>query len=137
MILVGCKTAEQWKTVDFEQVAKGNYAPSARDQYSIMINSQQDWEGLWLNIFKASEVEVPLENVNFADETIFAVFQGQKSTGGYEVTITNISENKNQVRVEVRAISPPPDAIVTQSFTTPYQIVKTKKITKPASFLWT
>ena len=136
ILVIGCKPADKWTTIDFEEVAKGNHAPSASDQFAIMINSVQDLEGLWLNIFKASEVEVSLENVDFSKETVFAVFQGQQSTGGYEVTITNISENNNQVRVDVKATSPLPDAVVTSSFTQPYNIVKTKKITKPASFTW-
>ncbi|MEK6967741.1 MAG: protease complex subunit PrcB family protein [Nanoarchaeota archaeon] len=136
LLVIGCKPVPEWQPVTFQDVATSSYAPSADEQFDIMVNSEADWEGLWINIFKASRVEVPLENVNFANETVFAAFYGQKMTGGYQVKITGIEESKSQVRVKITATSPPPGSMVTQSITTPYHIVKTKKITKPASFLW-
>ncbi len=58
---------------------------------------------------------------------VIAVFQGNRSTGGYAVEITQIVEKENSVEVFAKETSPSPDSMVTQAFTQPYRIVKTKR----------
>ncbi len=136
LLMAACASPDIARPVPFIIIDGGSSnAPSAQE-LAIEINSQQDWNDLWIGYFKASRNEVPLEGVNFENETVFAAFLGEKNSGGYAVSITSIEEMNNQVRVRISATSPKKGSMVTQSFTTPYQIVKTKKIQKPASFLW-
>ncbi len=60
----------------------------------------------------------PTKNIDFKRTAIVAVFAGTKNTGGYSPNVTG-----NTRKISVRIISPPKDAMVTQSITTPYKIV--------------
>lgn len=135
ILLAGCVKQNTWKPIEYQNVSSGN-AESAKQEIALEINSEKEWEDVWSSIFKASSVGVPLTDVNFEKETVFAVFLGEKNTGGHSVSITKIYESDNQVEVKISAKKPGPGSIVTESFTYPYVIVKTKKINKPASFSW-
>lgn len=65
---------------------------------------------------------------------VIAVFQGNHSTGGYAIKITQTVEKENSVEVFAKETSPSPDSMVTQAFTQPYHIVKTKRVDKEVLF---
>ncbi|TAL52227.1 MAG: protease complex subunit PrcB family protein [Nanoarchaeota archaeon] len=135
ILLAGCVKQNTWKPIEYQNVSSGN-AESAKQEIALEINSEKEWEDVWKGVFKTDSIEVPLPSIDFAKETVFAVFLGEKNTGGYSASITKIYESDNQVEVKISATKPGPGSMVTESFTYPYIIVKTKKINKPASFSW-
>jgi hypothetical protein len=54
--------------------------------------------------------------------TYLVVYAGQKPTGGYSVGVAGARVEGDRVTVRVSLEDPPPDAIVTQSLTYPYEI---------------
>jgi len=54
--------------------------------------------------------------------TYIVVYGGQRPTGGYSVGVAAARVEGDQVTVRVSQKDPPPDAIVTQSLTYPYEI---------------
>ncbi len=60
---------------------------------------------------------------------------GIKSTGGYSIQVTKVTEGQDTVTVYVKETTPKPGQRVTMALTAPYRIVKTQKITKPVVFV--
>ena len=56
------------------------------------------------------------------DGTYLVVYGGQRPTGGYSVGVAGARVEGGRVTVRVSMEDPPPDAIVTQSLTYPYEI---------------
>jgi hypothetical protein len=75
-----------------------------------------------------------LPTIDFSSSTIIAVFMGEFNTGGYSIEIKEIREYQDRIVVKVEKTYPPPGSPVTQAFTQPYHIVKTKKILKSVIF---
>ena len=54
--------------------------------------------------------------------TYLVVYGGQRPTGGYSVGVAGARVEGDQVTVRVSQQGPPPDAMVTQSLTYPYEV---------------
>jgi protease stability complex PrcB-like protein len=54
--------------------------------------------------------------------TYLVVYGGQRPTGGYSVGVAGVRVAGDRVTVRVSLEDPPPDAVVTQSLTYPYEI---------------
>ena len=57
-------------------------------------------------------------------EITLVVFQGEKSTGGYDVEVLRIEDNEGKTNVLVKEIEPSKDSLVTMAITYPYTVVK-------------
>ena len=49
---------------------------------------------------------------------------GEKSTGGYSIGIENVVETDSNIIITVKETNPVPGSMVTQSFTSPFSVVK-------------
>ena len=56
------------------------------------------------------------------DGTYLAAYGGQQPTGGYSVGVAGARVEGGRVTVRISQEGPPPDAIVTQSLTYPYEV---------------
>ncbi len=75
-----------------------------------------------------------LEQLDFNSAMALALFQGWKSTGGYEVEIQRITRQDETVFVYARFIEPGAGMIVTGEITSPYHVVVVEKPpTRPGS----
>lgn len=124
---------ETGNELEFETIMKGsNGFMSERKNY--IIRSNQEWlDLLGKNIDKIDSVLLSLP-VDFKNEMIFAIFQGEKPTGGYSIEITKIIENKDNTEVFVKETSPGVNCMVTKSLISPFHIVKLQKIDKEVVF---
>ncbi len=59
---------------------------------------------------------------NSGEGTYLAVYWGEKSTGGYSVSVKGARIEGERVTVRLALERPPPGAIVTQAFTYPYVV---------------
>ena len=118
---------------DFETVSEGNYS-GHDDKKEYVIKDISQWKTLWSLVNSRAIPQSDLPNINFDDEMVIAVFQGSHSTGGYSIEIVEILEKANSLEVTVKETSPSPGSIVTQAFTQPYHIIKTKKVDKEVLF---
>ena len=74
-----------------------------------------------------------LETVDFEKETIIGLFMGEKTTGGYAISVASIEETKNELIVQV-AESAPKGKFVSMVITQPFSIFKIKKTDKAIRF---
>ncbi|MDO8459746.1 MAG: protease complex subunit PrcB family protein [Nanoarchaeota archaeon] len=114
------------KGIQFQEIKKGS-SNSIIEKQNIIIKSEEEWKKIFSN-------EPVPSGIDFNKEMIIVVFQGQKSTGGYSINVDKIIEQKDSINIYLTETSPGEGCIVTQAFTSPYQIVKIAKTGKPTNF---
>lgn len=69
--------------------------------------------------------------VDFATESVVFLLAGERPTGGWSVVPRGATVEGDTLVVDAAIQGPPPDAMVTQAFTSPYAViaVKTKAFT--------
>ncbi len=117
-------------SLSFQVIEQSHYSPVSKSQF-VVINSSESWSDLWSNYGQAPN----LTDVDFDEHTVIAVFLGQRPTGGYEISIESMKDEGPEIVILVKESLPPPDAMLTQALTAPFQIVRTAKITKPVRFI--
>lgn len=58
------------------------------------------------------------------NETVVAVFMGQRNTGGYNVSVEEVTTSGGTLNVRVRFTAPGPDMLTTQALTSPWVMIK-------------
>ncbi|MBU3925325.1 protease complex subunit PrcB family protein [Patescibacteria group bacterium] len=112
----------------FKTIIKGlNGNPTGQGNYVIKSKSE------WMPILQKINAELPAP-IDFDKDMIIAVFQGEKSTGGYNTEINTIAEKGNTIEVSVLENSPGRGCAVTQALTSPFHIVKVQKSDKKVLF---
>lgn len=61
--------------------------------------------------------------------TYLVVHRGERPTGGYSIAVAGVKVEGNRVTVRLSLEDPPPDAMVTQSLTYPYEISVLRDLT--------
>ena len=118
------------KELNFRTISKeGN--SQMTDKTTKIVKTQQEWRQLWI---QTTYYDIEAQNINFDDNMVIAVFQGQKPTGSYEIEITKIIERGNYIEVKVKEVSPGPNCAADTVITSPYHIVEVKKSDKPVRF---
>lgn len=64
--------------------------------------------------------------VDFATESVVFLLAGSKPTGGWTVEPQRATVEGETLVVEAAIHAPPPDAMVTQAFTSPYAVIAVK-----------
>lgn len=49
---------------------------------------------------------------------------GEKPTGGYSITVDSVTETENNIIIKVKEVNPEPGAMLTQSISYPYTVIK-------------
>jgi hypothetical protein len=62
--------------------------------------------------------------IDFDTEYVIGVFAGQKSSGGHTIEVQSVSDLGDTRTLTVAITSPGPTCIVTQAFTSPYQLIR-------------
>lgn len=131
LFLISC--TYQVKQVSFEIIEKGYYSGIVEKQ-NLVIDSNESWSILWEHLKSNIEPAPSIPEIDFSKNTVIAVFQGEKSTGGYSIEVTKIEEFEGKIIVKIKERNPGPGEIVTEAFTQPYNIEKISKTNKKIEF---
>lgn len=85
------------------------------------------WRALW----QQHSPDRPLPAVDFAKESVVAIFLGSRPTAGYNVTILSTTEGGGALIVKYREDRPKTGSVTAQILTFPYHIVVIPKATAP------
>jgi hypothetical protein len=105
-------------------LAEGNQAiPSASNQYFVVSNEAELLQ-LWNQAY-GTQLSVPaVPEVNFDRETIVAVFSSTKPTGGYGLSVEEVTVDGTDAYIDLIETSPPADAMTTQALTQPWIMLR-------------
>jgi hypothetical protein len=128
---------ETGTVLPFTTVAKGeHFSASPRPEKSVLviITSEQEIDSQLLQVTgvapQPGSIAQPFEQVRQIDFDRFftiLVLQGKQASGGYEVTVQQITRRGNQVQVQAEFVSPAPGQIVTAEITDPYHLIAVEK----------
>jgi hypothetical protein len=83
----------------------------------------------WRTLWQQHSPDRPMPAVDFAKESVVAVFLGSKPTAGYNVTIVSTTEGGGALVVKYREERPKAGGATAQVLTFPYHIVAIPKVT--------
>ena len=108
--------------VFFEDVEQGFYC-GVSEKTELKIIDLETWEDLWAEMqsIRTPVPQTPI--IDFSTNVVFAVFQGERTIGGYVTTITQIVLTATGCVVFIDEVHPGPDCGTIQSLTQPYHIV--------------
>lgn len=114
-------------------LAQGSQAVVGGPIYRI-VTDQSQLLGLWNQAHGAQLTLPPLPEVDFRRESVVAIFIGQRPTGGYGLSVTELLLENNEVYLEVRLTQPSPGAMVTQALTSPWLMVRIQRPGVPVAW---
>jgi hypothetical protein len=91
---------------------------------TVVVRDMETWQALWKEHRGGT---LPLPKVDFAKEMVLGAWAGTRPTGGYVITIQEARLKNGTLTVSVRSESPPPDAMLIQALTQPFDLVAVKK----------
>lgn len=114
--------------VSYTTLAQGEDGhQDTRVNYRIMNNNEL--AQLWAIVYGQSGPVMP--NVDFSKNEVLAVFDGSHTTGGYSISIKNISDAGGQRMVTVLRTTPSQNCSISSDITSPFIIVTVPKTTLP------
>ncbi len=126
----------QGREIPFTRLEKGisNYyayeetgAQSAPSFFEI-VTDQAGWDAFLAGMYPPYSSQAPsLPAPDLGSEIVIAAFQGVKPTGGYSIEVASIEEEEGTVNVYLNVVEPQPSDMVSQAFTSPYDIVKVSR----------
>jgi hypothetical protein len=115
--------------VPIETVARGSISRIVTAE-QVVIDSAGDWQAFWAR--HAPGTTPP--PVDFTTEFVVAILAGRRPSAGYRVEVLAIEREPAVITVVYRVGTPPPDALVAQVVTAPFQIVRLPRPVTPVRF---
>ncbi len=104
----------------FNTILRGSNSSIKQDQNRV-IDDDREWQQL-LQQLKGNKSKFP--DMDFSKNLLIGVFQGQKPTSGYGISVKKICKSPNQLNVHVENKEPEQGCPVNQTFSRPFHLVK-------------
>ena len=108
----------------WEELARGNQASGGESPRFFVATSQAELENLWGLAYGNLLTPPEVPEVDFSSESVAGMFLGQQSTGGYGVSVQNVTLEDGEVYLQVDVSEPAQGAITTQALTHPWVMVR-------------
>ena len=142
-ILLSCNSSKNMNTsmdktneytqVSFETLVEGQIGGYDEEQNRVINDHESLLEVYdYINRFRKPGFSIP--TIDFSKETVIAVFIGEKTSGGYAVSIGSVKEVNEKVMVQIKEIKPGPKDMVTMAITQPFCFVKINRVGKEFVF---
>jgi hypothetical protein len=112
--------AEQSNALDFSVLATGAYSAHTGGQPSVQLVMNRDE---WLRVWSIIGQGRPAPDISFDTRAVIVVFQGQKPSGGYSISIAEIRRDGRSLTVRAREQAPARGDLTTQGLTSPFVAV--------------
>src|SRR5688572_15539724 len=123
LALAGTCTTATGGPVETRTISSGAYAAAKPESpQSGVALDEGTYRRLWSSMIGGGEAPA----VDFAGESVVFLLAGSKPTGGWTIDVRGASVEEETLVVDAAIKGPPPDAIVTQAFTSPYAVIAVK-----------
>ncbi|HEX8144733.1 MAG TPA: DUF885 family protein [Pyrinomonadaceae bacterium] len=107
---------EQPRALDFSVLATGAYSSYTGERAVRLIMNENEWQSVWRTVGGRR----PAPDISFDTRAVVVAFQGQKPTGGYSISITEILRDVKVLSVRASEQAPARTDITTQGLTSPF-----------------
>ncbi|MFA5552653.1 MAG: protease complex subunit PrcB family protein [Trueperaceae bacterium] len=108
----------------WEVMAQGNQATGFGSATYELVTNESQLLSLWNRAHGALLSPPQVPRVDFARETVVAIFIGGRGTGGHSVSVQQVTEENGELYLDVSIGSPAPGTITTQALTSPWVLVR-------------
>jgi hypothetical protein len=108
----------------WDVLAEGGQATGVEQPLYALIANEDQLLNFWNRAYGSQLNIPPLPNVDFRRETIVAAFAGTKPTGGYGLSVDEVTLEGNDAYIDLTEIQPPADAMTTQALTSPWIMLR-------------
>ncbi|HKI55663.1 MAG TPA: protease complex subunit PrcB family protein [Trueperaceae bacterium] len=109
--------------VPWEVLAHGQHAVGFDKPQYDLVTSQDQLTNLWYQAY-GTQLQVPsVPQLDFSRETVVAIFEGKKPTGGYGLEVRGVTIQNGELYIDLVETSPSAGAITTQAITSPWLIL--------------
>lgn len=106
-------------SVSFVEIAHGSNATGITTRKNYAIYSADEFAKIWKQTGSSQKVPV----VDFTKNYVIAVFAGTVSTGGYSISVADVTDTQDSRSVGIRINKPGKGCLVTEAQASPYQII--------------
>lgn len=108
-------------------IASGNQAAIGQGRQFFIATSRTQLVRLWNQAYGSLLSPPPVPEVDFSRESIIAVFLGSQPTGGYGLSVRELTLENNDIYVNLDISEPAADAITTQAITSPWLMLRVSR----------
>lgn len=121
------------KTVEFKLLAQGTQSGIESQRFEV-IRDEVAFRSAWEAHAHAVTPTLGPPNVDFHTAMVIAAFAGTKSSGGYRLDITKISQDHDRLEVTLLLTQPDADCFVSEAMTQPYVVATTPRSSQSVHF---
>jgi hypothetical protein len=115
----------EWETGEVQTINVDRGLSCAIDENrSLKIVDSKSWQSMWQEMNSKKHPPPSLPVIDFNTSIVFAVFLGDRGTGGFTVDVTAVMISEWRYDVYAVESQPGPNCFTTQAITQPYHIVK-------------
>jgi hypothetical protein len=104
------------------------------EQARLVVASQAEWETAWRHVWHGHSPVPAAPAVDFDREVVLVAAMGGRSSGGYQIEVTQAVAQAARVVVRVVETSPGSGCFVTAGFSEPVDVVKLPRTPLPIEF---
>lgn len=129
------KKPKKGRPVKFETIAQGSNSGHSYDKSgkNLVIRTAKAWKKFWTTHGKNRIPAPALPEVNFKKQMVIAVMMGQRTSGGYSITISKINRSGRK-NMQVQTIGTQPNGAAPDVMTQPFHIVRLKRMAGKVTF---
>jgi hypothetical protein len=120
LAIVGCCAKKNGVSAGYTVLKQESYG-GMETEGNLLVNSQEEL----VSLYKSVNVS-PVPKIDFKDHSVVALFMGQKQSGGYAISVTDVVVKEATAAITVAKTSP--TGMATMALTSPYCIVAIPKV---------
>lgn len=106
--------------VPYTVIAEGDSAVGVSVRKNIAVYTEEEYVRLWKLAYGDTK---PAPVVDFSTQYVIGVFAGEKSSGGYAISVKSVTDEGGTRTVGIELSKPAAGCMVSQALTRPFQIV--------------
>lgn len=118
---------EPARSLAFTSVQKGTHS-GVTERKAVLLTDEAGWQANWQQLSATVVPAPPAPAMDFSQQSVLAVYMGEKKSGGYAIEITGVELSDGTLKVTVKETRPGPGTMVTMALTQPYHMVRIPKV---------
>lgn len=142
-IFIGCSSSKNMETskiknttnnqVTFENLVTSEIGGYVKEE-TLVIKDRESLLQVYGYVNRIRKPGFTIPKIDFSKETVIAVFMGEKTTGGYAISVENVKEVNEKLIVQIKEIKPGQKDMVALVITQPFCFVKINRVAKEVTF---
>ncbi len=125
--------------VSFETIAQDSFC-AQKERKNVAVTNTEEWKKVWASAFPADnpkkEMPKQMAQVDFKAHTVVAVFQGEKTSGGYSIEVTKVMKKGDTLTITIKETSPEPGGMAIMAMSQPCHLVKVAAAAPKVEFVY-